>query len=690
MDDAYWVVQAQKYIREHHSYSNVSEIIDKNEEKIICCSVSVNLPSSYIENGITKTGVKTLEDVKFIFPKNFPLVAPKIILRNDFPRNFPHINPSTTEVVPCIYEGNLSELLQQSEWMNAILDQLVDWLEKAASNSLMNSKQGWEPMRFDVFKGFLVYDYYSILDAFKRDRDNYIIENVVKYSEYENILFAWQSNIGSNAHILFFNSQNTINTYIPNTIERLNDLYYWATSIGLPNVKSRIEITDKAYPSEDKLFVVFLVKRPFKIIGTDTKIEFLNFVISKIKSNKRKSKNKKRVLQDCNVEMLYHITEKSPLLMQKISGINNSFNDKKTITFLGCGSLGSKIALHLARNGNNNFHFVDNDFFLPHNNARHGLYSMDFINKSQYLANSIYNLSLSKVKSSNTSAINLDYSTSAIIIDTTASLSVRNYLFNNHAFPQIINAGLYNNGKSGLLVFENKKKDINLIQLWALIYLRTCDDINLQNTLFKTKQEQINIGQSCSSQTMKTTDAQISLIAAAMSIKIQDILSNIETNNSGVIFYNYENENLLTKTFVIPNFEVFNNTEWSIYISHDVIKIMKELMDLKCPNETGGVLMGTVFQYPKKIVITKLVKAPVDSKEQTNLFVLGTQDLCKNIRNIENKTNGKVTYLGTWHSHPRGGRASSIDKTTFEKLLSVRNNEPTVCLIITPNELFLV
>jgi proteasome lid subunit RPN8/RPN11 len=692
MDDVYWIVQAKKYIQEHHSYSNVSEIIDKDGKKIIYCSVSVNLPSSYLEKGITRTGVKNLEEVKFIFPRNFPLVAPIIILRNDFPRNFPHINPSITEVVPCIYEGNLSELLQQSEWMNGILNQLVDWLEKAASNSLMNSKQGWEPMRFNIFKGFLIYNHYNILDAFKKDRDNNVLETEINYREYGSIIFAeHRSRLKSNAHIVFFRTQNINNMYIPNTIDNLNALYCWATSIGVLNARSSIEITDKAYPNEDKLFVVFLVKRPFDIIGTDSKIEFINFVISKLKSNKRKNKNKKRVLQNCNVEMLYHITTKSPLLMQKLSGINNPFINKETITFLGCGSLGSKMALHLARNGNDNFHFVDNDFFLPHNNARHGLYSMDFSNKSQCLAYSIQSLSFSKVNSSDTSAIDFDYSHSAIIIDTTVSFSVRNYLFKNNSLPQIISAGLYNNGKTGLLVYENRKKDVNLTQLWALLYLKAYNDKNLQNTLFDTKQDHISIGQSCSSQTMRTTDAQISLIAAAMSIKIQNILSNIESYNSGIVFYNYKNENLLTDNITIPNFiEITNDLNWNIYISHDVIKIMKEMMIMKYPNETGGILMGTVFQYPKKIVITKLVEAPEDSKEFPNLFVLGTQNLCMNIHNIESRTNGKVTYLGTWHSHPRGGRASSIDKATFEKLLFVRNYEPTVCLIITQNDLFLV
>jgi len=165
----------------------------------------------------------------------------------------------------------------------------------------------------------------------------------------------------------------------------------------------------------------------------------------------------------------------------------------------------------------------------------------------------------------------------------------------------------------------------------------------------------------------------------------------METYNSGIVFYNYENENLLTENIKISSFiEIINDTNWNIYISHDVIEMMKETMILKSPNETGGVLIGTVFQYQKKIVITGLVKAPEDSKEFPNLFVLGTQNLCKNIHDIGSRTNGKVTYLGTWHSHPKGGRASSIDKTTFEKLLSVRNYEPTVCLIITQNDLFLV
>jgi integrative and conjugative element protein (TIGR02256 family) len=109
-------------------------------------------------------------------------------------------------------------------------------------------------------------------------------------------------------------------------------------------------------------------------------------------------------------------------------------------------------------------------------------------------------------------------------------------------------------------------------------------------------------------------------------------------------------------------------------------------MHQKSPNETGGALLGSVFLYPRTVVITDIIDAPPDSVETPTLFRLGVEGLKQKIKNTEKWTNGKVTYLGTWHSHPHGGKASPTDEGTFRKLLFVRNYEPTVCLIITENE----
>jgi hypothetical protein len=125
--DRFWIDKAHKYIEEHNAFEDVTDIIiiENDKQAIVSAKARINLPGRFIKAGITDTGVRDREDVHFIFSEAFPLKAPVIKLRDDFPRYFPHINPSEKYVIPCIYEGNLSELLQQSEWMNGILNQLA-------------------------------------------------------------------------------------------------------------------------------------------------------------------------------------------------------------------------------------------------------------------------------------------------------------------------------------------------------------------------------------------------------------------------------------------------------------------------------------------------------------------------------------------------------------------------------------
>jgi len=89
------------------------------------------------------------------------------------------------------------------------------------------------------------------------------------------------------------------------------------------------------------------------------------------------------------------------------------------------------------------------------------------------------------------------------------------------------------------------------------------------------------------------------------------------------------------------------------------------------------VLVGSVFLYARTVVVTGVIPAPLDSIEERDRFVLGIGGLKRAISSIEQKTNGKVTYLGTWHSHPLAGGASLIDKATYQKLVRVRRREPT-------------
>ena len=68
---------------------------------------------------------------------------PELSLRADFSRNLPHMQPwlADRRPVPCIYDGELAELLHR-EGLAGILNQTAVWLERAALSTLIDPNQG--------------------------------------------------------------------------------------------------------------------------------------------------------------------------------------------------------------------------------------------------------------------------------------------------------------------------------------------------------------------------------------------------------------------------------------------------------------------------------------------------------------------------------------------------------------------
>jgi hypothetical protein len=687
--DNFWLQKAHKYIHEHRAFTNVGDIIVSEDDSFatISADLNVGLPARFADVGITNLGVRSIEPVIFIFEDEFPLKAPKIILRKDFPRSFPHIHPNKEEVLPCIFEGSLSELMQQSEWMNGILNQLVDWMEKAASGSLLDYTQGWEPMRIDESAGYIVYDIYELFDFLEKAP---VGTRKIHYDVFKGKIFAGLSitlkKMKYATIIVCRHPAKCINNlYIPNTILTLNDLYGYATSLGICGLKDIVERNDRQNIKEEKIFIALAVHRPCNVIGTDRDVEILNFVINKSKPRK---KEKKRVLPNCKVKMLAHINTTSPQLLKRMSGAKQTEDETFTIALLGCGSLGSKIGLHLARNGNGPFLCIDHDTFMPHNNARHGLSITCTANKAEQLSWAISSITGRDPTQFLGPAGRADFSGSRILIDTTASLAVRAFLMSNQSLPPIISHGIYGGGKLGVSLIEGDYKNPRLDDLWASLY-RLCLDCDwLQNILFSEQKENVSIGQGCGSHTIIMDDATLSLFASAMGMIDQRVMEGALPQNGKIILTRIQDDiNLLSEKIDIPvgvDVPSLTDKDWNVRILESVIEKMQRQSLAAGRDETGGCLMGSVFLAPKSIVVTDILPPPPDSTSTPTLFVLGVEGLKKQIKNIERRTNGKVTYLGTWHSHPHGGSASETDKKTASRLLFVRNYEPTVCLIWTP------
>ena len=505
-DKDYLISLARKFANEHKA---INKIYDNytNDKGLLCfdVDVKVNLPSSFKKNGQTNKGVKSIERVVLEFPNEFPFKSPQVYLRDKFNRNFAHINPITDKFNPCIFEGSLNELIQQPLWMDGILDQLVDWLETSASDSMINPNQGWEPIRVDDNNGIIIYDRAYIIQehlannkfAFElmyKKRTDFFISRILKKEEVVIDTF-------NRSYIFCFSSENVSNEYLPNIIKNFTDLVAFAKKNQISNVKESINGNFKKLQDEGitTLFVAFFIKRPYPIIDTNTDIEILHFTIEL----KRHKKKKDEVYQDAKVEILSGLNFANTEVLQQFSGAKNTIKEKQAITQIGCGSLGSKIAMHLARNGNDNFILVDNKYFVPNNNARHALFSsLSIFTKVEILQKAMYELGLKNIQIQDKSIfdiVNIGTSSEDIIIDSTASISVNNFLTKQTFNGRLIHTSLYHNGTIAFIGIERKDRKVKIIDMIAFMYHLCTEYQEIAKKIRDTHATYQSIGQGCGS-----------------------------------------------------------------------------------------------------------------------------------------------------------------------------------------------
>ncbi len=698
MANDYLIDLARKFVEEHKSVLQIFEN-HINDKGLIYFdfNVKVNLPSSFKSKSQTDKGVKSIENITMEFPKEFPYKAPIVYLRDDFNRNFPHINPIVDKFNPCIFEGSVDELLQQPLWIDGILDQLIDWLETSASNSLINPEQGWEPMRVDDNNGFLVFDRKELLLYFLEEK-KFAFYVSYKKSKKDFLVARVSETVIENFKSSFmfcFVSSDVSNEYIPYNIRNFTNLVEFARKNNINNIKESINgnyeklVKDKI----ELLFISLFIKRPYKVIGTDSSIEILHFSLEL-----KKHKKKNEVHQNANVCTLSGLSFSDTKLLQQFSGVNQVTKGKQMIMQIGCGSVGSKVALHLARNGNDNFKLIDEKYFVPNNNARHALFSLSSLNsKVELLQEAMQKIGLKNIDpvSKNIFDIeNFKTTNEDIIIDSTASLSVNNYLTTKLFQGRLIHTSLYNNGTIAFVGIEGKNREVKIIDIISFMYQKCTEDNEIAKRITDTHATYQSIGQGCGSFTTVSSDATISISSAGMSNLIQSKIDNGFDNNGEFWLGLLDDNNLgmsWKKTIIQPlslkHIKGIDNGDWEIRIFKNVLDNIKIESDKWNDLETGGILIGHISIPTQTIVITGQIEAPEDSIRGKCKFYSGVKGLGEKLKFIEKSSAGMITQLGTWHSHPNSSsNPSSIDIDSKKKMYQDRNDMPTVCLIWGKND----
>jgi hypothetical protein len=696
----------------------VGEPVPKKNGWGVVTMFSVSLPSRSIKAGISSTGVRAVEPVMFSFPSNYPRKAPRVFLRTDFPRNLPHIYPGSEKdsVAPCIYDGSLDDLLHQGLGLTEILYQVQDWLIKAASNSLINNSQGWEPIRYDSVDNIIAYEhsklrslvtnksecicltcigvdgagdssgsYYKLYDYDPMALHGRYVDRVTLKDEAKDnfkigtrpLLFCWPDD------------EVVVTEYFPETVTNLGELLNKSKTYGTySKFWQKIQhlwifMGNKATTVD--VVTVHCVRRPLPLINRNTKLELLAYRV-RVAFNFIGVPDMKSP-----VDIVGHIHAVGPDLLQEMSG--SSPAKMESIVQIGCGSLGSKIAMHLCKAGHGPLTLIDNKNMSEHNLARHAL-TKTAGNKAELLKKEIdifkvgataHPNSLQDFVAKNENRL---FEKNNLVIDSTASINVRETLASLPSVQnnsRVFQTGLYSEGKLGFITIEGKGRNPRVDDLHAAIFDAAIDNKAVSEALIGSGDEvrRHSTGQGCGSYTMVIPDTKISMYSAAMAERarlayqgsIQDDGEISLGFMSGMGMTLTWESSSLGKTHVVR----LDNRDWELRVLASAFDSMESEV-LRWPSvETGGILIGRLCLARKCAIVTRVLEAPRDSIRTHARFELGVEGLKDKIANVL-KSSG-LTYLGTWHSHLFGSTSSGIDEETLKKIKELRLGIPAFNLI---------
>ena len=370
------------------------------------------------------------------------------------------------------------------------------------------------------------------------------------------------------------------------------------------------------------------------------------------------------------------------------------------IVGVGVGALGSQVVMNMARAGFGRWTLVDADRLMPHNVARHALDGR-FVGWKKaetiaYSANTMTDeddvfvgldadlLRLGAKSSETKEAL----SSADAIVDMTASVAVQRHLARDMDVPgRKVCAFLTPSGADLVILAEDEAHRFTLDALEMQYYRALLNDGELAGHVDTGGSIQ-RYARSCGDTTGATPQDLVALHAAIASRKIQEILG--EAGPFISVWRADASCNVRWIPIEVRNVTEFKRGQWKVVLDEGLRERLSQNREVKLPNETGGVLLGS-FDCERQIMyIVDTLPSPPDSEEKTYLYIRGYKGLRDTVGSVDLKTGGMLEYIGEWHSHPRGesSRPSRYDLAAFEWLSELMSKDglPAVMMVVGEGE----
>ena len=732
------VGRALRLIEAHPSVVDVkAALVGDGPETVALVTVRTELPNEWRAAGESPSGVRPLEQVTFRFGPGYPVFAPGIRLRADFNRSHPHIQPGDASEAPepCLFAGSPRELLRL-RGIIGLVDQLVEWLERAAFLRLIDPDQGWEPVRRDHVDDVIVAESEWIKGlatatagcaAFKlrylasvsgSGRATYWVtlrkSDPIAIAPDLTGAFTFRDfdggRVGGGVGLVAWSGKKPdgspfiADRYLPETVSTVDELLARAEILGcreflqpkLALLQLRFRETKMKVPVP--LAVMMLARRPFSVIGSDSGIEICPYVVE-LDGGDDLSKGSAKTVRSA-----MHREDISVSLMRRASG-NAAADPAAPWTLIGCGSVGSKIAMHMARAGRGPAAIADQAYILPHNFARHATYPDEtevkygvLATKTGILAGALK--SLAQPPSTHTVDVvshvqrngKLDPLVGAdtfAVLNTTGSATVRETLSMVPAGrrPRVIEACLLGVGRTAMLAVEGPSSNPSATDLICEAYKKIHERPEMAAHVFNTGATEVPVGQGCSTATMPLPDSRVSMLSAAFAERFTRLQTDGLPADGGMLLLGHLRNDGLGQDWaespVVSRIIVNRGDHGEIRISPAVDAVIRTEVARKRRKETGGIIYGRYCDVTDSFHVVGTLPAPPDSRFSADEFVLGTKGLKPMLAKLIDGTGGALYPLGTWHNHLFTSGPSGKDMRTGI-LLSGMQYFPLLLLIQTP------
>ena len=336
--------------------------------------------------------------------------------------------------------------------------------------------------------------------------------------------------------------------------------------------------------------------------------------------------------------------------------------DRRRAVLIGAGSLGSQLAVNLAREGRLCWTIVDQDSLLPHNLARHALGLEEVgLPKAAGLAGRMASLlrepvttlaaDVLKPPTALREQLEAALREAEIVIDASASVAVSRHVADLPR-PGARRFCLFFNPKGTALVLlvEDSGGSITLRDLEAQYHGLVQADSTLAEHLLA--EAGVRYSGSCRAATNRIPASRAALLGGVASQAFVDALAT-DAALVRVWTLGQDNSVHLSEQPGLPVTRIALGA-WMVSYDRALVRRIAELRDEHLPVETGGVLLGIVDTSRRSIHLVAVLPAPRDSQGTLTSFLRGVEDLPEAVGRAVARSMHQIRYVGEWHSHPRG------------------------------------